>query len=203
MAQAGNIQQISGLVTARTPLGQVRELTAGDLVHENDLIETSDNAGVTVALDSGRIIHLPETAQILIDESVTDVIDARDATARPAVVQEVEAMQQSVDSGVLDFSNVADVETTDLKDDGADQTLTLSLDDVLDMTDADNVYHITGDVSSVDNITLTGVAGGDWTHYGNGLFAHAADSSITITIASPADGGDIHVDVDNGDSFDI
>ncbi len=203
MAQAGTIQQISGLVTARTPLGQVRELTAGDLVHENDLIETSDNAGVTVSLDSGRIIHLPETAQILIDESVTDVIDARDATARPAVVQEVEAMQQSVDSGVLDFSNVADVETTDLNDDGADQTLTLSLDDVLDMTDADNVYHITGDVSSVDNITLTGVAAGDWTHYGNGLFAHAADSSITITIASPADGVDIHVDVDNGDSFDI
>jgi hypothetical protein len=52
MAQAGRIQTLSGPVTARTPQGQVRELHVGDIVYENELIETSNGAQITIVLNN-------------------------------------------------------------------------------------------------------------------------------------------------------
>ncbi len=78
----------------------------------------------------------------------------------------------------LDFSNVSNIERIDLNEDDVDQTLTLSLDQVLNMTDENNTIQIIGEDG--DSVTLTGVAGGEWTHDGNGLFTNVADNSIQV-----------------------
>ncbi|MBC2705192.1 retention module-containing protein, partial [Desulfobacula sp.] len=94
MAQAGSIKAISGSVSAQTSTGQVRELNVGDMVYENELIVTSNGSRVTIELDNGKTINLSENAQVLIDESVTGVVDARDA-----VVSEVESLQAALEAG--------------------------------------------------------------------------------------------------------
>ena len=48
MAQCGKIQAITGLVTARTAEGDVRELQLGDFVYENEIIETSTGASASI-----------------------------------------------------------------------------------------------------------------------------------------------------------
>ena len=236
MAQAGSIKEISDSVSARTSQGQVRELNVGDLVYENELIETSDGSRVTIELDNGKTIDLSENAQILIDESVIGVVDVRDA-----VVSEVESLQAALEAGedifdaadshvdggegfdtllvsdinpdpgtpiVLDFSNVDNVEKIDLNDAGV-QTITLSLDDVLDMmTDStNNVLEITGGKGDV--VTLTGVVDesiavdGEWVYNGSGLFTQVG-SNFQVTINSPNDPTDnFSIITDNGDTIDV
>ncbi|WP_320045398.1 hypothetical protein [uncultured Desulfobacter sp.] len=71
----------------------------------------------------------------------------------------------------------------------------------MDMTDGDNTLQITGEEG--DSVALTGVAGGEWTHDGNGLFTNNADNSIQVAVEAVNDGVNIDVDVDNGDSFQI
>jgi VCBS repeat-containing protein len=113
---------------------------------------------------------------------------------------------QVADDGVLDFSNVDNIEKIDLNDDGNPQALTLSLDDVLDMTDSDNVLHITGE--EVDSVTLTGVGSepGQWTQDSadHGLFTqNGTGLQVTIDSPTPDDGVDITVNVDDGSSFNV
>ena len=116
MAQAGSIKEISDSVSARTSQGQVRELNVGDLVYENELIETSDGSRVTIELDNGKTIDLSENAQIFIDESVIGVVDVRDA-----VVSEVESLQAALEAG----EEIGDEEATAVgeEDDGFDYSL--------------------------------------------------------------------------------
>ena len=94
MAQAGSIKEISGSVSAQSSTGQVRELNVGDIIYENELIVTTGGSRVTIELDNGKTINLSENAQILIDESVIGVVDARDA-----VVSEVEGLQAALEAG--------------------------------------------------------------------------------------------------------
>ena len=117
MAQAGSIKEISGSVSARTSQGQVRELNVGDLVYENELIETSDGSRVTIELDNGKTIDLSENAQILIDESVIGVVDARDA-----VVSEAESMQAALEAGE-DITDAEEEIALGEEDDGFDYAL--------------------------------------------------------------------------------
>ena len=91
MAQAGSVQTISGLVTARTPQGQVRELHIGDIVYENELIETSNGAQIVIALNDGDVIRLAQNSEVLIDASVGGPIDQYDA-----IVHDVEALQNAL-----------------------------------------------------------------------------------------------------------
>ena len=114
-------------------------------------------------------------------------------------------------SASLDFSNVSNIEKIDLDDDDVDQSVAISLNDVLNMTDADNVLQITGE--NTDTIHLTGSSGG-WSYDeaisvdGNHYFTYAATGE-TVNILSLADGVNINVDfddattLDNGTSFDV
>jgi len=92
---------------------------------------------------------------------------------------------------VLDFSAIADgtiqnVEKLDLNDADA-QSVTLNLDDVLDMTDGNNTLEVTGGAG--DEVTFEGVdgPGADWTHAGGGLFTHSngIDQVQIVTAADP------------------
>ena len=94
MAKAGSIQSISGPVTARTPLGEVRELLPGEFVYENELIETPAGSFITILLDNGNTIHLGESARVLLDDSVLSQVDPYDA-----IVHEVEMLQKLIESG--------------------------------------------------------------------------------------------------------
>ena len=91
----------------------------------------------------------------------------------------------------LDFRNVDNVEKIDLND-AAPQIITLSLDDVLDMTDSGNVLEITGGTG--DEVTLTGIGTnpGEWTNDGFGLFTNNDDPMIHVTIESPV-GDDVTI----------
>ena len=91
MAQCGKIQAINGLVTARTPEGDVRELQLGDFVYENEIIETSTGANVSILQADGNVIALKDNDQVFLDESVNGSIDPSDA-----VVQEVAALQEAI-----------------------------------------------------------------------------------------------------------
>ena len=105
MAKAGSIQSVSGPVTARTPLGEVRELLPGEFVYENELIETPAGSFVTILLDNGNTIHLGESTKVLLDESVLDQVDPYDA-----IVHEVEMLQKLIESGA-DLED-AEIETS-------------------------------------------------------------------------------------------
>ncbi len=114
------------------------------------------------------------------------------------------------DDGVLDFNNVENIEKINLNDPGVDQRAEISLDDVLDMTDADNVLHITGEgadsLGDHDTVLLTGVGSGtdEWTQDSTnlGLFTNNGTGD-QVTIAPLDDGENIHVDVDSGTDFHV
>ena len=91
MAQAGSVQTIAGSVTARTSQGQVRQLFVGDIVYENELIQTSDGAQITIVLNDGDLIRLVQNSEVLLDASVGGPIDQYDA-----IVHDVEALQNAL-----------------------------------------------------------------------------------------------------------
>ncbi len=94
MAQAGIIKTITGMVNARTSDGQVRQLLAGDIVYENEIIETTTGSKVTIELNDGKTLALSENDNITLDETVLAEVDAQDA-----VVTEVEALQAALETG--------------------------------------------------------------------------------------------------------
>ncbi|MCB2170926.1 MAG: cadherin-like domain-containing protein, partial [Deltaproteobacteria bacterium] len=81
-----------------------------------------------------------------------------------------------IHQGSLDFSALTDgtiqnIEKLDLNADGA-QSISLNLDDVLDMTGSDHVLQVTGGEGDEITFDIHGTAG-DWTDNGGGLFTHA------------------------------
>ncbi len=94
MAQAGIIKTITGNVNARTPDGQVRQLMAGDMVYENEIIETAAGSELTIELNDGRTLSLAENSQIVIDETVVAAVAPQDA-----VVAEVQELQAALEAG--------------------------------------------------------------------------------------------------------
>ena len=93
MAKAGSIQAVTGSVLAHNAQGQVRELKVGDIVYENELIETPAGTHVAILLDNGNVINLSELSTVVLDETVTDKVDAYDA-----IVHEVEMLQNLIES---------------------------------------------------------------------------------------------------------
>ncbi|TKB24764.1 retention module-containing protein, partial [Desulfopila sp. IMCC35006] len=104
MAQSGKIQAITGLVTARTQEGQVRELHVGDIVYDNEIIATSTGASVSIIQEDGQIITLAESDQILLDESVNGTIAPTDA-----VIQEVAELQAAIVQAVENNTDIDDL----------------------------------------------------------------------------------------------
>jgi hypothetical protein len=94
MAQTGIIKETSGSVIARTPQGQTRNLKAGDIVYENELIETSGTSRVVISLDNGNTINLGENATVLLDETVDGKVDVYDA-----IIHDVDMMQSALETG--------------------------------------------------------------------------------------------------------
>ncbi|WP_175470087.1 retention module-containing protein, partial [Desulfoluna spongiiphila] len=94
MAQVGIIASLSGSVTAKTPQGDTRVLAAGDILYENEIIETSNGAVLSIRQNDGTLLELSENSTLVLDETVTDAVDPLDA-----VISEAEAMQQALESG--------------------------------------------------------------------------------------------------------
>nr|WP_320192297.1 retention module-containing protein [uncultured Desulfobacter sp.] len=157
----------------------------------DDIIYGRDSGDDIFGGDGDDIIYGQEGDDNIDAGSGNDIVDGGSGFDTLIVTSETE----------LDFSNINNIESIDLNRDGGDQTITLSLDQVLDMTDEDNTLQITGEAG--DSVALTGVESGDWTHEGNGLFTNVADNTILVTIEAADDEVDIDVDVDNGDSFQI
>ena len=103
MAQAGIVKTITGIVSARTSDGQVRQLAVGDVIYEYDIIETAAGSELTIELDDGRILNLAENSQSVIDESVVAVVNPQDA-----IVAEVQELQAALEEG----EDIPDEETT-------------------------------------------------------------------------------------------
>jgi Ca2+-binding RTX toxin-like protein len=110
-----------------------------------------------------------------------------------------------ISNDVLDFSALSDgtienIEKLDLNSADA-QSISLSLDDVLDMTDANHVLEITG--GEGDEITFAGVQGpgADWTYNGGGLFTHINGIDQVQIVSS--DDPDNHVQMFTDDGTPI
>ena len=161
----------------------------------HDYIEGGAGDDIIYGQEGNDEIYGQEGDDVIDAGSGYDVVDGGSGFDTLAVTNETE----------LDFSNVSNIESIDLNEDGVDQTITLSLDQVLSMTDENNILQITGEAG--DSVTLTGVgtADGEWTQdAGNpGLFTQNGTAN-QVTIADfDGDGVDIHVDVDSGTSFDV
>ena len=74
--------------------GQVRKLNAGDMVYENEIIETSAGSELTIELNDGRTLILAENSQVAIDETVIAAVDPQDA-----IVAEVQELQTALEEG--------------------------------------------------------------------------------------------------------
>ena len=118
MAQSGKIQAITGLVTARSQEGAVRELHVGDAVFENEIIATATGASISIVQEDGNIIALTGDDQILLDESVNGSIAPSDA-----VVQDVADLQEAI---LQAFENNRDI------DEVLEETAAGELDDSYD-----------------------------------------------------------------------
>ncbi|VFQ47131.1 retention module-containing protein, partial [Desulfoluna butyratoxydans] len=94
MAQVGIIASLSGTATAKTPQGDTRILAPGDTLHENEVIETSEGAVLSIRQNDGTLLELSENSTLVLDETVTEAVDPLDA-----VISEAEAMQQALESG--------------------------------------------------------------------------------------------------------
>ncbi|WP_320045399.1 retention module-containing protein [uncultured Desulfobacter sp.] len=94
MTHAGIIKAIIGNVSARTPDGQIRQLFVGDVIYENEIIETGAGSGVTIELNDGRTLDLSENSQFAIDETVVTTVDSPNA-----IVTEVEELQAALEAG--------------------------------------------------------------------------------------------------------
>jgi hypothetical protein len=82
----------------------------------------------------------------------------------------------------LDFSGISNIEKIDMDDDGTDQTITLTAQDVLDMSSGDSL-DISGGGSAEDTIELNG----DWTQDPsdeNTFTSDITDASITVSNVS-------------------
>ncbi|MCP4342204.1 MAG: VWA domain-containing protein, partial [Desulfobulbaceae bacterium] len=100
---------------------------------------------------------------------------------------------------VLDFSNITNgtienIETLNLNNSGS-QEVSLTLDDVLDMTGAENVLEVTGGQSDVITLDVKG-SSGTWTHQGNGLFSNGTDHVQIVSEDDPEN--QIHIVTDDG-----
>ena len=217
-----SVNGISGAFITNEPVSFDAMFTAtdgdGDTVKDtftmnlNPVIDGSDQADTLTGGDANELLRGFGGDDIIDGGAGADTIDAGDGD--DTIV--FDAADSHVDgeggfdtllvaetTGALDFSNVDNVEKIDMNNDGTDQVITLSLDQVLSMTDENNVLHITGenDGVNVDSVNLTGVDTGGWTNDGGGLFTNVADDTIHVTIAPLDDGVDITVDVDDGSSF--
>jgi hypothetical protein len=131
------------------------------------------------------------------------VFDAADNTVGDTVTVNVDGgvgfdtLLVADTSGGLNFSNVENVEKIDLNANEA-QEVTLSLDDVLDMTtttDPIHVLEITGGTDDV--VTLTGVDSGDWAFSGGGLFTNGVDQVMIVNSTDPDN--EVHITTDGRD----
>ncbi|CAG35245.1 Ig-like domain-containing protein [Desulfotalea psychrophila] len=104
MALSGKIQAVTGLVTARTSEGEVRELRVGDFVYENDTIITADGASLSIIQEDGNLINLAGNEQLLLDESVLAAIDPSDA-----VSDEQSALQDAIVQALAEGKSIDDV----------------------------------------------------------------------------------------------
>ncbi len=104
MTQSGKIQAINGLVTARTPDGQVRELKLGDLVYENEIIETSNGATISIIQLDGNMVALEGNDQIVLDESVNSSTDPSDS-----VIDEVTQLQEAIVEAIQNDQDIDDL----------------------------------------------------------------------------------------------
>ena len=104
MAQVGKVQAITGIVTARTENGQVRELQVGDFIYENEIITTSADANLSIVGEDGSVISLAGNDQLLVDESVFGDIDPRDA-----VIQEVAELQEAIVEALAQNQNIDEI----------------------------------------------------------------------------------------------
>ncbi|SCY81140.1 Ig-like domain-containing protein, partial [Desulfoluna spongiiphila] len=95
-----------------------------------------------------------------------------------------------ISQDVLDFStltkdSVTNIEALDLTSDNA-QTVSLTLENVLDMTGPENVLHVSG--GDGDQVTVDLSNSGDgWTHDGNGLFSNTDGTQVQIVSVDDAD----------------
>ncbi|QAR33327.1 retention module-containing protein [Geovibrio thiophilus] len=94
MAQAGTIKSISGTVTAQSADGQVRSLGVGDIVFENEIIQTGIGGAVVIVLADNKEISLGENAEMMLDETVIASVEGDDAS-----VSDVEALQAALEAG--------------------------------------------------------------------------------------------------------
>ncbi|MBU1169540.1 MAG: Ig-like domain-containing protein, partial [Proteobacteria bacterium] len=83
-----------------------------------------------------------------------------------------------ISHAVLDFSALADgsihnIEKLEMNSSEA-QSISLTLDDVLDMTDANHVLHVTGGDGDQVTVDVSGSTGA-WTHEGGGVFSNGID----------------------------
>jgi hypothetical protein len=89
------------------------------------------------------------------------------------------------ETGTLDFSNVHNIETIDLTGNGTQDITGLSLNDVLNMTDANHTLTITGDAAdSVGTVDTTGwTKGTETVNTGSHTYEYSNGAdSISITI---------------------
>lgn len=96
MAQTGKIKSFIGEVTVRSTDGVVRQLAVGDIVFDNEVVQTGLGASVVITLGDNTEVSLDENSNMLLDETMTSSIESLDS-----VISDVEALQAALESGEL------------------------------------------------------------------------------------------------------
>ena len=92
----GEVQSVTGRVVAIGANGVERQLFAGDLVYPDDLIKTSGQSTIVVALKDGTRFDLGRDAEALLDEAVySDDV----AAVKAAALAEVAELQRAIAEG--------------------------------------------------------------------------------------------------------
>lgn len=183
--------------------GDLTDITLSDLpddvtLHDSLGAEITPVAGVyTVAIDADGKADVTLTSPDLLESTEIDAIDSSVSTTdgyMSVTDSQSDATTLLVSNGSIDFSSLVDdhnsLENIDL-DNSTNQVASISLDDVLDMTDNTNELSIVGndgDTLSIDTSSPTHT----WTEtgsLGNNVFTYenTTGDSITLTVDDQID----------------
>ncbi|XOB65557.1 retention module-containing protein [Deferribacteres bacterium DY0037] len=113
MAQSiGTVKSVNGYVVARTPEGEERTLSVGDIVSKDELVITSPGSNIIIALNNGEEIQMDGGQAVAMDDTVIGDMDAGDVEADALAIQQalergenIEDLEDATATGEEDLAN--------------------------------------------------------------------------------------------------
>ncbi|MCK4865697.1 MAG: VCBS domain-containing protein [Gammaproteobacteria bacterium] len=101
----GHIAQIEGTVNVRSEKGELNKVSAGDKLHEGDVLVTGAGAEVSVKFLDGHELKIGSNAEVLLDETVGNTNNLTAEQAQKTPVQNADATNNETSQNISTTEN--------------------------------------------------------------------------------------------------